>query len=124
MFLELGGREFARHQPADGIRGQEPKPQNRTLRHGSAGDEILPASGSILKQRLRRREKVRTMKIRTSKAKKNIEMHQSIRSSKVSIKVIRMLKVILIRIVKVYQWWITYGYQGLWGVRLGSVRLG
>jgi hypothetical protein len=50
VFLELGGRELARHQPADGVRGQEPKPQNRTLRHGSAGDEILPASGSILKQ--------------------------------------------------------------------------
>ena len=23
-----------------------------------------------------------------------------------------------------YLWRITYGYQGLWGVRLGSVRLG
>ncbi len=57
MFLELGGRELARDQPADCVRGQEPEPQNRTLRHGSAGDEILPASGSILKQCLNNMKK-------------------------------------------------------------------
>ncbi len=57
MFLELGGRELARDQPADGVRGQEPKPQNRTIRHGSAGDEIFPASGLILKQCLNNMEK-------------------------------------------------------------------
>jgi hypothetical protein len=40
---------------------------------------------------------------------------------KVSIKVIRTLKD---QNDDNYQWRSTYGYQGLWGGRLGSVRLG
>jgi hypothetical protein len=67
--------------------------------------------------------KVRTTKITTSKTKKNIEKiqnHQNIESVHLfSIKVIRMSKIENIN----YLWRITYGYQSLWRVRLGSVRL-
>jgi hypothetical protein len=66
-------------------------------------------------------ERVRTTKIRTSKVKKNIKNFKRIRTSKVSIKRIRMLKD---QNDINYLWRSTYGYQGLWGVRLGSVRLG
>ncbi len=55
------------------------------------------------------------------KVNKNIKNLKRIRKSKVSIKRIRMLKD---QNNNNYLWCITYGYQGLWGVRLGSVRLG
>ena len=95
------------------------------------------------------RERVTTTKIRTSKFKKNIEnvsKHQNIESVflvhhyydnqnvKKNIKIKTFDVLILpmaskkIRTSKIeninYLWRITYGYQGLWGVRLGSVRLG
>ncbi len=66
-------------------------------------------------------ERVRATKIRTSKVKKNIENLKRIRTSKVSIKRIRTLKD---HNNDNYLWCSTYGYQGLWGARLGSVRLG
>jgi len=53
--------------------------------------------------------------------KKKIINHQNIESVHlISIKVIRMLKIKNIN----YLWRITYGYQGLWGVTLGSIMLG
>ncbi len=73
-------------------------------------------------------ERVRTSKITSSKVKKRTsKVHEcpkrtsKIRTSKVSIKVIRMSKD---QNDDNYLWRSTYGYQGLWGVRLGSVRLG
>jgi hypothetical protein len=69
-------------------------------------------------------EKVRTTKITTSKTKKNSENSvddQNVESVHLfSIKVIRTSKIKNIN----YLWRITYGYQGLWGFRLGSIRLG
>ncbi len=87
-------------------------------------------------------EKVRTTNFTMSKTKKNIEKFgddhyiekiyksdQNVEKGKdqniesvhlFSIKVIRMSKIENIN----YLWRITYGYQSLWGVRLGSVRLG
>ena len=69
-------------------------------------------------------EKVRTTKITTSKTKKNSENSvddQNVESVHLfSIKVIRTSKIKNIN----YLWRITYGYQGLWGLRLGSIRLG
>ena len=56
--------------------------------------------------------------------KKNIESQKrtsKIRTSKVSIKRIRTSKD---QNDDNYLWRSTYGYQGLWGVRLGSVWLG
>jgi hypothetical protein len=66
-------------------------------------------------------ERFRTTKIRTLKVKKKIENLKMNRTSKVSIKRIRTLKD---QNDDNYLWRSTYGYQGLWGVRLGSVRLG
>ena len=54
-------------------------------------------------------------------SKRTSKINQRIRASKVSIKVIRMSKD---QNEDNYLWHITYGYQGLWGVRLGSVRFG
>jgi hypothetical protein len=68
--------------------------------------------------------KVRTTKIRMPKTKKNIEKilnHQNIkRVHLISIKVIRTSKIENFN----YLWRISYGDQGLWGFRLGSVRIG
>ncbi len=89
-------------------------------------------------------EKVTTTKIRTSKTNQNEREHRKICKQSLhrkclfsssllqqksdfwcsdftyGIKKIRTLKIKNIN----YLWRITYGYQGLWGVRLGSIRLG
>jgi hypothetical protein len=94
-------------------------------------------------------EKVTTRNFTMSKFKKNIEKsskHQNIKSvflvhpyydnqnveKNINIKTFDVLILPMaskkIRTSKIeninYLWRITYGYQGLWGVRLGSVRLG
>ena len=66
-------------------------------------------------------ERVRTTKIRMLKVKKYIKNLKRIRTLKVSIKRIRTSKD---QNDNNYLWHSTYGYQGLWGVRLGSFRLG
>jgi hypothetical protein len=64
---------------------------------------------------------VRTTKIRSSKVKNKIKNLNRIRTSKVSIKVIRTSKD---QNDDNCLWRVTYGYQGLWRVKLGSVRSG
>jgi hypothetical protein len=70
------------------------------------------------------RIRVRTTKIRTLKVRKNIKnisKHQNVKNLTKHQNVKNLSKH---QNNDNYLWCITYGYQGLWGVRLESVRLG
>ncbi len=55
----------------------------------------------------------------------NVEKNIKIKTFDVLILPMASKKIRTLKIENInYLWRITYGYQGLWGVRLGSVRLG
>ena len=86
------------------------------------------------------REKVTTTKIRTSKTNQNerfvnnhyiesvfLVHHYYDKNQTFDVLILPMAskKIRTSKIKNIhYLWGITYGYQGLWGVRLGSIRLG